>query len=530
MRARVGSTRFRRVGSAAAIAIMAGLAPASGRAAGPVSKVADIDNFAGWYTDAQNPVSDPGEWVPERATLPFEHISIYDPFLPSQRAAGDPTSSLSVITHATPANLTSGDSTAFQYAAWQSLRRDFPDSVSIPIASDDTLLAARWTLSADPATTLAAESDRAAVAVQAPDVRLRLGEASPYGNAQAMDVFVHNGANAITESERIVTTWYHAPRGGNYVTGDYDGLPVTPADPPVVAGFYFDIVDLYSASANGLLEHPGGHRDYGITVKRLEVFAMPADSLAGENIILNTGASTLQTSDGTVPPPDSVPFDPAIWQGRPLPTGAARTTTLPPEDEFGSTDRLAFEMSAGNGDMGAVIDAFEFNVAGGGQSPHDICLVGNDRLVRIDAWLSTDVPAGDPMPGLFDAITGGRSFARVGYFAEFFGPTANIAPDKLYSQGRAGFLDFDMSTNVELDVFFEIEPVYGLTDRSRRVSYFFEPNLATDDALGFRPFVGIYAFDGAGNDALDLMEGTIFIDRIVVTTYDRPDLSLASTR
>ncbi len=520
-------SRIRRTVAALLLPGVSGL-PVCVEAGEAVVHRATFEDFPGWYTETQNPTSDPGEFVPARATLPNVHVSFFDPILPSKRATGSSTSGLSVISDATPDNRTTTGPDAFQYVAWQSLRRDFEDSFLVPVAEDDTLLAVQWTLSADEATRLAADSDRRGTAVQIPTVRLRVGEQSFFGNAQSMDLFVHNGTNAITEMERVITTYHYVETGGNYATNNYDGVAITPADSPVVVGFNFDILDLFSEEATGLLEHPGGHRDYGVTLSRIDVFAVPTGGLSGEEMILNTGAASFETADGSMPPEGAVAFDPAIWQGRVLPMSAPRVNTLPPEDETEPVDRLGIQVSPLEGTYAAVMDTYQYNFFGGGESINDLCVVGNDRLVRIDAWLSTDVTEGDPLPGFFDAITGGRSFARVGYYGDFFGPTGNlVGPGLPRSQGRTGYLEFSMSPLPTLDVFFEIEGVYGLESRPRRISYFFEPNLSVDASLAFRPFLSVYGFDGPGLDGIDLMDGTIFIDRFVVTTFDKPDLASA---
>ncbi len=478
-----------------------------------------LTEFENWFTDAAGFT---GKFNPTVASLPNTLVSdfVTPGIFPDEEATGTGQIDVTAGTHATPAG--SSGAFAFQFVSWQSFRRDFLSGHTLgvaPIAADDTLIMARWTLSADAATQAAAGSNRIGTATQLPTVRLGLGENSEFGNGKAFDIFVQNGTNAITESGRTMRTYFHAKRGGNYVTNDFDSNAVTPANAPVVIGAYMDILDEFSASATDPLQLPNGHRDYDLTLETLEVFSADPGDLSGETVVYNVGASSITTGDSTTPPASPVQFDHTIWGPTTESFNSARLTAVP-AGASGPTDTIAFQITAAATNFGAAWQTNDYNFGGPGTAVDEVVNVANDRLIRIDAWLSTNASASAPLPG---TNSNGNSWARVGYFAEFFGETADLtAPIK--SQGRSGYLGFSMNNNPQYDTgFYEMEGVYGLGSAPIRVSYFFEPNLvgSASTVLSLRPYVGVFGFaNGAGDEAS--IAATLTVNRIAVTTYDIP--------
>jgi hypothetical protein len=469
--------------------------------------------------------------------LPAPSVVLAAEYGGSATVTGDPTPDLELQTDDNPTGWTSGTG-AFQFVSFQSYRRDLAGTPFVPVASDNTLVKVRWTLSADAATQAAAATDRRGTAAQIPLVRLRSGENSVFGNGQSTDLFNNNSNNSVTESGRSVSTYYFAKRGGNYVADNgLAGLGGVD-NAPVEVGFYYDIVDAFSTAASAITEFPEGHRDYGLTLSKIEAFTAPVGSLTNEQVVFNQGASAVSLASGQDVPPATglAQFNLQWWDSR-NELGSGRLTLTPPEQGvIGGSDFLRFSITSGGATttgFGGTWDASDFASVFGTDSigvlgNNDLITVGNDKLVRVSAWLSTNVNPGASLPGRvdFNVTPFGISFARLGYFADFYGETGspNFTPD-LVSQGRAGYTEFSMSNNIthHIDTLESLEPVFGLENgAAKRVDFFFEPNVVGGTALSFRPAVQVWGFPGAAGDAVATIAANIDVNRIAVFTYDKP--------
>jgi hypothetical protein len=281
------------------------------------------------------------------------------------------------------------------------------------------------------------------------------------------------------------------------------------------------------------------NRDYGLTLSKIEAFTAPVSSLSNEQVVFNQGASVVVPASGEVAPPSTglAQFNLEWWDSRVEigPTTGNRLTLSPTEEAspgvsvVGGSDFLRFSMTAGTTAFGGQWDASDFaNVFGSDAvatiGQNDLITVGNDKLVRVSAWMSTNVAPGARLPGSNDFGTGGASFARLGYSAEFNGETGDaLFTGDQASQGRVGYTEFSMTNSLadHIDTFEVLEPVYGLENGpSTRVDFFFEPGVI-GSTLSFRPRVSVWAFPN-GTDTVSTIAANVDINRVVVYTYDLP--------
>lgn len=468
---------------------------------------------------------------------------------------------------------------------WASMRRDGElDTKFVNVADNETLLMARWTVSADPATQAAAATQPLAASVGSANIRVRLGEVNSVGgNGQSVDAWLDGGSNAITGASEVIRTYHFVKKGGNYDTVeglDDAAAPITPTpntnnpwladdDQPVRVGYAFEMIDTVGSTVPSAFGNPA--RDWGYSIEKLEVFSTTRDDLSGGTVLLNQGEAAFTTADGSTPPTSNYTgFDLTSWDYREeLGVAASRVSASPNEVDNTNTNYngtlnwaiVADSVSTDNNfiaiwDMRDFVFATDPGETGAGaiKSLEEAVTVDNDQLIALDVWMSTSSP-GVLMPGygqgfndantLVATADSGLSSIEVGYQTELFGGTGpaitgtvpgNIGveltlpsvPPGLtiagWVQGRAGVLSFSGSQVDLFDGSDVLESVYALQTNPIRLTYFFEPNALGDDddvdSLSFRPWMRILSFTTAEGLAI---AGTIRVHRVAVTAYDLPN-------
>jgi hypothetical protein len=532
------------------------------------------DDFAGWFTNNTSSPLPAGVTQTPAPSVDADSAISATPTL-------QVTASTSTLAAFSPAASTPG------LVGWSSFDRAH-DATSpnvgtnwVDVAADDTLIMARWTVSADLATQTAAGSTPLAASVGASGLRVRIGElASLSGNGQSTDQWIPGSSNHITGASEVIRTYHYVKEGGNYDTPD--GQPASVIDPgpntnnpwiqdddaPVRVGFAFDMIDAVGAVQPASFNNPA--RDYGWSLEKLEVFSAARSDLGSGNILLNQGEPTFTVADGTTPPPSSVGYDLTHWDFREEAGGSNPRITATP-NEVDNTDTnytagpLTFTIAADTGstddnyigiwdmrDFVFVSDPGEGTV-GNLKSLEEAITVDNDTLIAIDAWVSSSAP-GEIKPGVqtgFNAANSpvivtdsGLSDIQVGYQTDFIGgtgpalattvpgplnPTTDLPPlppgltIAAWTQGRAGSFGFSASTLNAADQSDLLEPVYALETGAKRVTFFFEPNALGDDdttdSISFRPWMRTISF---GSSELLSMTADIRVHRVVVTEYPLP--------
>jgi len=503
-----------------------------------------VETFEGWRQESRSAAPDPPGFQDPEAT---ERTHSVTEVLPDELLASAGTDSLYNQTDGTPAG--NVGVAQFQYVTWNTLRRDIPGMLMLPVTSGAQIIMVEWTVTADDAT---AALDRAQASVQVPAVRLRVGEGSHLGNGYAADIVGHVGKNALVGTEQRFRSYYYAKKGGSYSTSEGFDDSTLPAawgaddDAPVRFGFGFDILDTVT-SADPFAASCGGQRLYGLAVERIDVYSTTRARLGTGTVLFNQGEPSGFALAPGEPGPTSQgyqPFDLRTWDSRDG-TGGGRVTFAPAEQNVNGTSAapLAINIAAGDAPFDAVWDTRDFaagpflSVDGINQGV-EVANVSNASLVAIDVWMSSPqaAAADNALPGVVDHGTLAVSAARIGFQTEIWGGTGSgvsgvddesiPGSPNFFNQGRAGMLEFSVSNKEQYDTAYLMEPVYALRTAARRYTYFFEPQAIDaedpDQALSFRPFVQFYGGPGASGDAVSQVAGTINIHRVVVTAYTLP--------
>lgn len=511
--------------------------------------VACYDDFAGWNLLVANQTADytllPGAagFFPATSNAngtgsptPTNSV-VSDTFGPLTVDVTTSTPTLTANTDATPASLSPSSSViGLQFVNWASFRRDvLGASITVTPSQDGTLLLGRFTVEADAATRTAAGVDESTagystVAAQIPLVRFRAGEASQLGNGNTSTEFADNGLHNII-NERTVDAYHYVKEAGTYSTGT-----------AIISGYFMDIVDIYAASNAGAAL-PNGQVDYGLTLKKLEIFETPISAdrseLSNATVIYNTGASTLSPIDGSgvhLSSDSLTPFDALTgtanfggaseWWGRDNQEIAGKPANSRNVTVTGTASALSAAISAGDGSYHAVWDTVNYAI----NNTAEVAVVDNNKLVEIAVWYSS--PQGSTTDNNLPGISGG--LIRIGYQSDRYGGAAVDAIDStLRVHGRAGYFSFNASNRTLQDVGYDMGTPYAAATSPQMVSMFFAPNLveAAASQLHFRPALEAWSFPlnlrtatgfttPPANDAFTA--GTITWHRVIIRTYDLP--------
>lgn len=500
-----------------------------------------IDSFEGWQQEELPSAADTGGTQTPTATV--AGTSVTGVFAGNLLTATGTTSLFNQT-------IAGAGATQFNYVSWQSLRRDIPGMISVPVPTDETIMLVRWTLSADAATVAAATTNRRGTSVQTPFVRLRTGEPGVLANGQSQDYWGPVGLNGIVEANQEVRTYFFAKEGGQYDTAEGfvdSGLP--PAwgeddDPDVLMGLYFDILD-QTSSLDVFAATVGGQRLYGLTLSKIEVYSATRADLGTGTVLFNQGVPgplTLAAGESQPPSDGYAGFNLQWWDSRDDGGAGIRSTFSPAENGVtgSSSSPLTMTIAAGSSLTVPTWDTRDFAAStalstDGIGSNAEVVTVDNDVLVAVDFWLSSTTP-GTLLPGRADA--NGTSAARVGFQTDIWGGTGSGEgvtddPDmpgavNFWRQGRSSLFHFSAANIEEYDTAYLMPATYALQTGARRVTVFFEPQAIDDadgvNALSIRPIVQAYAAPGTTSGVANTIAGNIQIQRVVVTTYDLPAL------
>lgn len=469
---------------------------------------ANATSFAGTWTAGLQPVRTPTPTGSITSSVGFGNVAITE----------SPTDALGIFTHASPGNTGTTNATlAPQFAVWQSWRRDIEAApkTTVPISAD-TVYMIRWTVQVQAAT-------QSATSPQVPDVRFRVGEASALGLGQAHDVLPAPGANGIVGAGvQEHRSYYYAPVG-------------TPAGAEI--GFMFDSFDFYQGTGGGFFTE--GASDYGLDLQKIEVFSFDRAALDGETVELNAGAASVPTTaDGTTAPAGAAAFTQfnqpggqtsGDWEFRGTTFVSTGTSNRNPSGVF-SADKLSMSLVAGNHNAIGVWDTRGFvarqdpvNFAPPSTADEIVADIPNEKILFVDAWLSS--PQGSSANNHLPVM-------RVGFQTDVYGETGLIqaTPFPQITQGRTAYIEFRgwNRTDAE-DVGSVIPSTNGLATAPKRYTAVMEPMVRAGSTIDVRPFVQYWSFptnfapnNAAEDDRLDA--GTMEIHRVVVTSYDRPNL------
>ncbi|MDK2970664.1 MAG: hypothetical protein PWP23_419 [Candidatus Sumerlaeota bacterium] len=467
--------------------------------------------FSGNWTATTQPILTPTPTGSVTSSVGFGNVAVTE----------SPTAALGVFTHASPGNAGTTDTTkAPQFAVWQSWRRDIEAApkTTVPITAD-TVYMIRWTVEVQAAT-------QSATSPQLPDVRFRVGENTSYGLGQAHDVLPAPGANGIVGAGvQEHRSYYYAPLN-------------TPSGSEI--GFMFDTFDFYQGTGGGF--YTEGASDYGLDLQKIEVFSFDRADLDGETIELNAGNDSMTPGDGTTAPSGAAPFtrfDQAAsvttgdWEFRPgtFISGGVANTNRNPSGVF-AANKLSMSLSAGTENAtgewdtrGYVLRQDPVNFAPDSTADEIVADIPNEKILFVDAWLSS--PQGSTTNNHLPVV-------RVGFRTDVYGETGLLqsSPVRQITQGRVSYIEFRgwNRTDAE-DVGSVIPSTNAITTAPKRFTAVMEPMIRTGSTIDVRPFVQFWSFptdwrtEVVGtylDDTLDA--GTIEINRVVITSYDRPNL------
>jgi hypothetical protein len=275
------------------------------------------------------------------------------------------------------------------------------------------------------------------------------------------------------------------------------------------------------------LIYPNGHRDYGLTLEKVEVFRFLRASLTDEQILYNQGGIdgvnfTLAGGEASVPLTGIADYDLTAWSGSNR--VSQESTTIRPITMTGGAKVLS--MSIGQGDSSALAtwDTYQYAVDGsifpGGQgnAAEVVPNVPNNRLLFVDAWLSS--PQGATPDNLLPVV-------RVGLQTDIWGESGSISPQIL--QGRFVYRQWRASNHTLEDVGVPVPAVLALETNARRYTAIMEPQVHNFDTISVRPTVEMFSYpyisraqfpDVNTNDGFD--EGQIDIHHVTVSSYELP--------
>lgn len=395
-----------------------------------------------------------------------------------------------------------------QYAAWGTWSRIIGVASGTPLnAAADKLYMARWTFNGTGGPATQADSPKL------PLVRIRIGAADAFGNGVQYDGFPTNGLNTIV-GNRVHRSYYYSHSASKI-------------------GFAYDLVDYWDPGNTAV--YPNGNINYTLELSKLEVFSFDRSQLTGATVLLNQGdTSTFATSDSTTPPSGAVAFQsPAATPAVTLPAAGTIWWGRVSRENFTTGTRgfavsgngSKLSMTAATGMEGALLSWDTYGTLLGntaiGAAPQEIIQgVANNKLVFMDAWMSTTAGANHAIGNL-----------RIGMNSDIYNGTTALSA----SQGRFVYhLAYATNRTLAGTDFNDGQPItsgMALSAVPRRWTIAYEPQLvaASTTTLSLRPAIDLYSYPvvlpasdnrPVWNPYYDA--GTVDIHRVVITTYDPP--------
>jgi hypothetical protein len=233
-------------------------------------------------------------------------------------------------------------------------------------------------------------------------------------------------------------------------------------------------------------------RNINITLNQVDAYRVPRASLTGGTVLFNQGAAAVTVSAGEEAPPatDRADFSLTNWTQVTGNTSTGRTFS-----STGSGANALITTSSQTASQGLVHHSWETADA------NRIMDVPNDALVCLDVWMSSPAQGG--------LATNALPVNRI--------QLSNLISD---GQGRDAYFEWSGAKDAtDTDVL-------ALDATSRRYSVFMQPQMATAATMNLRVLILAEFYDIITNDGgvtwVNPNNGTVQIDRVVVTQYDVP--------